>query len=150
MNAIAWFGLLVIVAGAAFYLGVVITKKKFKQDELEQQATAAKMELEQFRQDVADHLDNTRKLVSRMQDNYTQLLNQVEETNLLLLSEKPVIDTEPFFSKETTEQLQASLKSRKERKSDRSSATSQPSDFAEGSTGIFSGSSSENEQLKIS
>ncbi|MFC0117766.1 ZapG family protein [Pseudoalteromonas xiamenensis] len=150
MNTIAWIGLVVIVAAAAFSLGAMFTKKKFKQDELEQQANEAKADLEQFRQDVADHLDNTRKLVSRMQDNYTQLLNQVEETNQLLLSDKQVISSDPFFSKETTEQLQASLKKRPERRSDRSNATSQPTDFVEGKSGIFSGNSSENEQIKIS
>ncbi|CCQ10372.1 FIG00949461: hypothetical protein [Pseudoalteromonas luteoviolacea B = ATCC 29581] len=150
MNAIAWFGLLVVVAVAAFSLGAYVTKKKFKQDELEQQANDAKMALDQFRQDVADHLDNTRKLVTRMQDNYTQLLNQVEQTNQLLVVDSTPTSAEPFFSKETTEQLQASLKNRQEKRSDRSNATSQPTDFVEGTSGIFSGQSSENEQIKAS
>ncbi|MFC3033022.1 ZapG family protein [Pseudoalteromonas fenneropenaei] len=150
MNTFAWVGLLVVVAVAAFFLGALFTKKKFKQDELEQQAADAKHALAQFRQDVADHLDNTRKLVNKMQDNYTQLLNQVEETNQLLVIEKVVHPADPFFSKETTEQLQASLKSRPERRGDRSTASSQPSDFAAGTSGIFSGHSAENEQIKAS
>jgi len=59
---------------------------------------------------------------------------------------------EPFFSKETTEQLQASLQSRPERRREAKNDTlsAQPSDYAEGETGIFSGESSEIEHSKAS
>ena len=45
-----------------------------------------------------------------MKDNDDQLLNHVEETNKLLLADKKQHPNEPFFSKETTEQLQTHYK----------------------------------------
>ena len=126
MGTITWVGILIIVAISAFFIGAFVTKKQFKQDELEQQVEQANNALEQYRQDVADHLASTGKLVSKMKDNYDQLLNHVEETNKLLLAEKKQPPNEPFFSKETTEQLQSSLQ---DRRGDRSSAEAQPADY---------------------
>ena len=71
-----------------------------------------------------------------MKDNYDQLLSHVEETNQLLLEDRNKAPAEPFFSKEMTEQLQASLK---ERRSDRSNADAQPADYVSGESGLFAG-----------
>ncbi|MBE0376631.1 YhcB family protein [Pseudoalteromonas prydzensis] len=147
MGTVTWIGIIVIVAVAAFFLGAFVTKKQFKQDELEQQAEQAKNALEQYRQDVADHLASTSKLVSKMKDNYDQLLNHVDETNKLLLTDKKQHPAEPFFSKETTEQLQRSLK---ERQSDRSSANAQPADYVSGTSGLFAGEDKVSEHSKVS
>jgi uncharacterized membrane-anchored protein YhcB (DUF1043 family) len=134
MGTVTWIGLIVIIAVAAFFIGAFVTKKQFKQDKLEEQAEQAQNALEQYRQDVADHLANTGKLVNKMKENYDQLLSHVEETNQLLLEDRNPTPSEPFFSKETTEQLQASLK---ERQSDRSSAQAQPTDYVSGESGLF-------------
>ena len=136
MGTFTWVGLVIVVAIAAFFVGAFVTKKQFKHDELEQQAEQAKHSLEQYRQDVADHLANTGKLVNKMKENYDQLLSHVEETNQLLLEDRNKAPAEPFFSKETTEQLQASLK---ERSSDRSNADAQPADYVSGKSGLFAG-----------
>lgn len=136
MGTFTWVGLVIIVAIAAFFIGAFVTKKQFKHDELEEQVEQAKNTLEQYRQDVADHLANTGKLVTKMKDNYDQLLSHVEETNQLLLEDRNKAPAEPFFSKEMTEQLQASLK---ERRSDRSNADVQPADYVSGESGLFAG-----------
>ncbi len=88
MGTVIWVGLIVIVAVIAFFIGAFVTKKQFKQDELKEQAEQAQSELEQYRQDVADHLASTSKLVNKMKDNYNQLLSHVEETNQLLLEDR--------------------------------------------------------------
>jgi uncharacterized membrane-anchored protein YhcB (DUF1043 family) len=152
MTSLAWIGLIIIVAVAAFFLGSTWTKKQFKHGELEQQAQQAKHELEQYRQEVADHLASTKKLMSKMQDSYGQLLSHFEETNQVLLTEKPSHPSDPFFSKETTEQLHASLKSRPERRrSDRNSeGVAQPTDYVDGESGLFSGERLNVEQSKAS
>ncbi|WP_404342470.1 YhcB family protein [Pseudoalteromonas mariniglutinosa] len=147
MGTITWVGIVVIVAIAAFIIGGFVTKKQFKQDKLEQQVEQANNALEQYRQDVADHLASTSKLVSKMKDNYEQLLNHVDETNKLLLADKKQHASEPFFSKETTEQLQASLQ---ERQSDRSSADAQPADYVVGTSGLFEGNNPASKQQKVS
>jgi len=152
MTTFAWLGLIVVVAIAAFFLGSMITKKQLKHDDLEQQVQSAKHELEQYRQEVADHLASTKKLMTKMQDSYAQLLTHVEETDKALLNVKPTTPEEPFFSKETTEQLQASLQSRPERRREAKHDTlsAQPSDYVAGETGIFSGEGSEIEHSKAS
>ena len=99
MGTITWIGILIIVAISAFFIGAFVTKKQFKQDELEQQVEQANNALEQYRQDVADHLASTGKLVSKMKDNYDQLLNHVEETNKLLLADKNSIQMSRSFLK---------------------------------------------------
>ncbi|KZN37329.1 YhcB family protein [Pseudoalteromonas luteoviolacea] len=148
MTTIAWLGLLIIVAICAFFLGSQFTKKQFKHEEIEQQAKQAEQNLEQYRQDVADHLANTKKLVGKMQDNYSQLLQHVEETNQLLIEEKRKAPSEPFFSKETTEQLQASLRARPEkRRSEEYAQNNPPMDYAEGESGLFTGDRSKTEQI---
>ena len=147
MGTVMWVGLIVIAAVVAFFIGAFVTKKQFKQDELKEQAEQAENALEQYRQDVADHLANTGKLVNKMKENYDQLLSHVEETNQLLLEDRNKAPAEPYFSKETTEQLQASLK---ERRSDRSSAEAQPADYVSGESGLFAGQNKVSEHSKAS
>ncbi|WP_024599266.1 YhcB family protein [Pseudoalteromonas sp. TAE56] len=147
MGTVMWVGLVVIVAVVAFFIGAFVTKKQFKQDELKEQAEQAENALEQYRQDVADHLANTGKLVNKLKENYDQLLSHVEETNQVLLEDRNKAPAEPFFSKETTEQLQASLK---ERRADRSSAAAQPADYVSGESGLFAGQNKVSEHSKAS
>jgi uncharacterized protein len=152
MTTFTWLGLVVIVAVAAFILGTLFTKKQLQQDKLEQQAKQAKDELEQYRQDVADHLANTKKLMGKMQDSYGQLLTHVEETNQILLTEKVNHLHDPFFSKETTEQLHASLHSRPERRrtDKQADTTLQPTDYATTNSDLLSAEEAKKKQTSIS
>lgn len=136
MGTTIWVGLLIIVAVVTFFIAVFITKKQFKHDELEEEVAQAKNALEHYRQDVADHLATTNKLMNKMKENYEQLLSHIAKTNHLLLEDRDPKAEEPFFSKETTEQLQASLK---EPQVDRSSAQAQPADYVSGESGLFAG-----------
>lgn len=138
MQTVTWIGLVAIAAVVGFFLGSWLTKKQLKQSELAQQAKEAQDALSQYRQDVADHLDSTNKLVDKMKDNYDQLASHVAQTNQLLLSDKKAEPTaEPFFSKETTEQLQASLNQRSERPPTHAIYDDQPADYAAGESGLF-------------
>lgn len=85
MTTITWLSFLVITAIASFFVGTVFTKRQYENDELEKEVEKAKNELEQYKQDVADHLANTDKLVGKMKDNYEQLATHVQQTNQLLL-----------------------------------------------------------------
>ncbi|MEO2267853.1 YhcB family protein [Pseudoalteromonas pernae] len=146
MSTITWLGVVIIIAACSFFLGGWFTKKRFKQEELEEQAHKAQSELEQYRQDVADHLDNTNKLINKLKDNYEQLANHVAQSNSLLTLKKEVDMSQPFFSKETTEQLHASLNQRPERHATHTLHDSQPADYAAGESGLFSGQKKDNEQ----
>lgn len=146
MSTITWIGVVIIIAIGSFFVGGLFTKKRFKQEELEQQAEKAQNELEQYRQDVADHLDSTNKLINKLKDNYEQLAHHVQQSDHLLLSKKDLDDSQPFFSKETTEQLQASLSQRPERHSSNMVHDSQPADYAAGESGLFRGEKTDVEQ----
>ncbi len=138
MTTISWLSFLIVTAVASFFVGSVFTKRQYENDELEKEVENAKATLAQYKQDVADHLSNTDKLVSKMKDNYEQLSDHVRQTNNLLLSDNTKEST-PFFSKETTEQLQASLDKLEKPKVKPKTLDSQPSDFAQGESGIFAG-----------
>ncbi len=84
MGTVMWVGLIVIVAVVAFFIGAFVTKKQFKQDELKEQAEQAKSELEKYRQNEANHLARTSKLLNKMKDTNNQLWSHVKETNQFL------------------------------------------------------------------
>ena len=138
MTTISWLSFLIITAIASFFVGTVFTKRQYENDELEKEVEKAKNELEQYKQDVADHLASTDKLVGKMKDNYEQLATHVQQTNKLLLVDNTK-ETMPFFSKETTEQLQASLDQLTEPKTHTPVTDSQPMDYAQNNSGLFSG-----------
>ncbi|SFD30605.1 YhcB family protein [Pseudoalteromonas denitrificans] len=142
MSTITWLSFLLITAIASFFVGTVFTKRQYENDELEKEVEKAKSDLEQYKQDVADHLASTDKLVSKMKDNYEQLANHVQQTNKLLLVDNTK-EAMPFFSKETTEQLQASLDQLEEPKAHTNITDAQPMDYAQENSGIFSGTKKE-------
>ena len=85
-----------------------------------------------------------------MQDNYTQLVNHMEETNKLLVAEKPV-DVVPYFSQEASEILPETRENdvtRSEILKRNAELEAAPADFVTGETGIFSGDSIENKQTE--
>ena len=148
MTTAIWITLLVATGIASFFIGSLFTKRQYEHDELEKEVAKAQGDLEQFKQDVADHLAHTNKLVDKMRDNYSQLVNHMEETNKLLVAEKPA-DVVPFFSQEATEILPETKENdvtRTEILARNAQLQNAPADFVTGETGIFSGDSSENKQ----
>ncbi|TMP86144.1 DUF1043 domain-containing protein [Pseudoalteromonas ruthenica] len=146
MYTTTWLGIVIIVAACSFFVGSWMTKRRFKQGELEEQAQQAQNDLERYRQDVADHLDNTNKLIAKLKENYEQLVNHVQQSDHLLTAKQDVDLSQPFFSKETTEQLHASLSQRPERQPTRSVHDSQPTDYASGESGLFTGEQKSNDK----
>ena len=136
MTTVIWLTLVLFTAIGCFFLGSIYTKRQYEHDELEKEVEKAQHSLEQYKQDVADHLASTNKLVSKMRDNYEQLVNHVEETNKILLTDNRS-ESMPFFSKETTEHLKASLNSLEKNKTKKEPISSQPADYADGESGIF-------------
>ena len=150
MSTAIWITLLVATGIASFFIGSLMTKRQYEHDELEKEVEKAQNNLEQFKQDVADHLAHTNKLVDKMQDNYTQLVNHMEETNKLLVAEKPV-DVVPYFSQEASEILPETRENdvtRSEILKRNAELEAAPADFVTGETGIFSGDSIENKQTE--
>lgn len=150
MSTAIWITLLVVTAVASFFIGSLITKRQYEHDELEKEVEKAQGDLEQFKQDVADHVAHTNKLVNKMQDSYAQLVKHMEETNKLLVAEKNV-EVVPFFSQEANEILSETRnndKTRSELLARNAELQAAPADFVTGESGIFRGNSSENKQTE--
>lgn len=150
MSTAIWITLLIAMSVASFFIGSLITKRQYEHDELEKEVEKAQNDLEQFKQDVSDHVAHTNKLVGKMRDSYEQLVTHMEETNKLLTAEKPV-DVVPFFSQEATEILPETRNNdvtRTEILARNAELEAPPADFVTGESGIFSGSSSENKQTE--
>jgi uncharacterized membrane-anchored protein YhcB (DUF1043 family) len=149
MTTAVWLTLLFVCCAASFYLGGLFTKRQYEHDELEKEVEHARTELEQYKQDVADHLASTNRLVDKMRDNYEQLVNHVADTRKHLLEEKG--EVLPFFSPEATEVLTKSKhqdKTRSDILARNAELEIAPHDYVTGQTGIFAGESIKNEQTK--
>ncbi len=150
MTTAIWISLLIVFTITGFAAGSLFTKRQYEHDELEKEVEKAQDTLAQYKQDVADHLAGTNKLVSKMKDNYEQLVRHVEETNQLLTSEQKA-EVVPFFSAEATEHLAENAshdKTKQEILNRNASLNSAPADFVSGETGIFAGESIISEQTK--
>lgn len=150
MTTAIWISLLVVFSISSFAAGSLFTKRQYEHDELEKEVEKAQDTLEQYKQDVADHLAGTNKLVAKMKENYEQLVKHVDETNQLFVEDRRA-EVVPFFSAEATEHLAETANHDKtkqqivERNAELDAA---PADFVSGETGIFKSGSLENEQTK--
>ena len=148
MSTAIWITLLVATAIASFFTGSLLTKRQYEHDELEKEVEKAQNDLEQFKQDVGDHVAHTNKLMGKIQDSYLQLVKHMEETNKLLVA-KNDSEVVPFFSQEATEILPETRNNdvtRTEILARNAELQAPPADFVTGETGIFRGDSSENKQ----
>ncbi|MCL9781493.1 Z-ring associated protein ZapG [Vibrio sp. S4M6] len=132
------FALVGLIAGIV--IGVLITRlttpdyKKHKV--IQKNLDAAKYELEQKRQEVADHFAQTAEMLDTLGKDYTKLYQHMENTSAEMLSHLPEQDN-PFSKKTTTPKTE-------EPKSPPPPPTSSdeaPKDYASGSSGLLEGDS---------
>ncbi|MFB9217651.1 Z-ring associated protein ZapG [Vibrio sinaloensis] len=118
-------------------LGVIISrlttpgykKQKSTQKELE----TAKFELEQQKQDLADHFAQTAEMLDSLGKEYTKLYQHMTKTSSELLPNLP--DQDNPFNKKVAEQSKTEEKTEQ---SDTESNTSEaPKDYASGPTGLL-------------
>lgn len=125
------YALVGLVVGAV--LGVIIsrltTPEYKKQKNIQKELDTAKFELEQQKQDLADHFAQTAEMLDSLGKEYTKLYQHMTKTSSDLLPNIPAQDN-PFNKKvvEQTHSEQSELEQ---------SLDEAPKDYASGATGLL-------------
>ncbi len=121
------YGLIGLLVGAIF--GIIIARIKTpqykKHQSMKKELDTAKFELEQQRQELADHFSQTAEMLDVLGKDYTKLYQHMAKTSAELLPNLPEQDR-PFAKLIT--QAEESTKE---------SANLQPKDYAQGATGLL-------------
>lgn len=135
-------GLISLLVGAlgGFFIGKNFSKSNKENQKLAQQANQNEEALSQYKTDVAEHLDNSSKLLEQMHATCQTAMKQMAESTKLLQQATPT-ETEamPFFSKETQEQLAqtATLRHQKREEKTEEAITEAPLDYSGNPSGLF-------------
>lgn len=137
----------VVLTIIIFLVGALVGAFAFKtfsssskeQLKLTEKVTESEAALAKYKDDVAEHLDNSTKLLSQMNEACQAAMKQMEQSTKLLHEATPEnAAAMPFFSQETEEQLAntAELRHNRERKSE-AAHTEQPLDYSGNPSGLF-------------
>ena len=138
----------VVNASIVFIIGAIVgyianyflSASNQEQRKLAAQAKRSEETLNQYKLDVADHLNSSTKLLEQMNGTCQTAMKQMQESTLLLKrATSNDSDAMPFFSQETQDQLAETAVLRHPKKSDDKvdSATEAPLDYSNESSGLF-------------
>lgn len=134
--------LLIFIFGAltGFFINKQFGASSLQQQKLSEQASKSVSALEQYKIDVAEHLDSSAKLLEQMNNTCQTAMEQMARSTLLL--QQATIDESvamPFFSKETQEQLAqtVSLRHNKNTRKEDAEVTEPPLDYSNNPSGLF-------------
>lgn len=127
--------LVCLVAG--FVGGKIYTEKSLNHADLQKQIEDSHQQMDKYREDVTANLAVTQKLMSDMKSNYDNIVDQMSKTTKLLEQPRVTEPQIPYFGLDATEQLRATSNDRVDKKRKQESIQSQPSDWADGSSGLF-------------
>lgn len=135
-------GIVIFVVGAA--VGAMVGKLLFASGRdnknLAEKANQAEASLAQYKLDVAEHLDNSTRLLEQMNNTCQTAMKQMEQSTKLLQQATPAEEiVMPFFSKETQEQLAQTVALRHERtqRDKQDELTEAPRDYSGSASGLF-------------
>jgi hypothetical protein len=140
---------LLVVAITTFIIGAIVgyiahkflsSSAKVEQS-LTEQVHKSEQALTQYKQNVAEHLEQSATLLAQMNETCQKAMQQMEQSTQLLKKATPDINTPmPFFSAETQQQLAETAAKRHPKRSQKveSETISQPPlDYSMGSSGLF-------------
>lgn len=136
-------GLIIFAAGAllGFFANKMFFSTNDDSNKLAEQANQSEANLAQYKLDVAEHLDNSAKLLEQMNATCQKAMEQMEQSTLLLKQATPTeAEAMPYFAKETQEQLAqtAALRHSKSERSHHEPRTEAPLDYSGEASGLFS------------
>ncbi|NOJ23092.1 Z-ring associated protein ZapG [Vibrio coralliilyticus] len=127
------YALVGLLVGAV--LGIIISRITTpgykKQKTIQKDLETAKFELEQQKQDLADHFAQTAEMLDSLGKEYTKLYQHMTKTSAELLPNIPELDNP--FNKKVAEQSQTEEPAEAEQPS----AVEAPKDYASGATGML-------------
>jgi len=143
MSVVMGFVLLVVGAIAGFFSAKFFSASAKEQQKLSEQANRSEAALQQYKQDVAEHLESSAKLLEQMNSTCQTAMKQMAQSTELLQQATPEsVTAMPFFSKETQEQLAQTVALRHQKKDENRNEqmTEAPLDYSGDPSGLFSDS----------
>jgi uncharacterized membrane-anchored protein YhcB (DUF1043 family) len=140
MDIIIGFIIFFIGATAGFFANKRFSASQQEQKKIAEQANKTEAKLAQYRLDVAEHLESSASLLDQMNNTCQVAMKQMEKSTALLQQATPTeIESIPFFSKETEEQLAETAKLRHQKKKtvEEEYSTEAPLDYSGNPSGIF-------------
>lgn len=141
MNIILAIVIFAVGVVVGFIANKVLSKSSNEESKkLAEQANQSEATLARYKEDVAEHLDNSTKLLEQMNQTCQKAMSQMEQSTALLQQATPSEDeVMPFFSKETQEQLAQTVKLRhnKEEKPEEEPRSAPPLDYSDSPSGLF-------------
>lgn len=140
MNVVLGLGLLIVGAIIGFFANRTLFSSAQETQKLAAKASQSESELAQYKLDVADHLESSAKLLEQMNNTCQVAMAQMAQSTELLQQATPEnIESMPFFSKETQEQLAqtVNLRHNKELRKNNETASEAPLDYSGAPSGLF-------------
>ena len=136
-------GLLIFIIGVAagFVANKFFSASSRDQQKLSEQVNQSQRAFEQYKLDVAEHLDDSASLLEQMNQTCQSAMAQMAQSTKLLQQATPDESVVmPFFSKETQEQLAQTVNLRHNKKTEKTSnreITEPPLDYSGNPSGLF-------------
>jgi uncharacterized membrane-anchored protein YhcB (DUF1043 family) len=140
MNVVLGLGLFIVGAIVGFFANKALFSSSQETQKLAEKASQSESELAQYKIDVAEHLENSAKLLEQMNSTCQTAMTQMAQSTQLLQQATPAnIESMPFFSKETQEQLAqtVSLRHNKDVRKTDESISEPPLDYSGAPSGLF-------------
>ncbi len=135
-------GLISFAVGAlvGFIVNKQLSASNQEHQKLSEKVNQSEASLEQYKLDVAEHLNDSTQLLEQMNNTCQKAMKQMEQSTHLLQQVTPTEnEAMPFFSKETQEQLAqtVSLRHNKAARKEKASITEPPLDYSGEASGLF-------------
>jgi len=140
MNVVLGLGLFIVGAIVGFFANRTLFSSAQETQKLAAKASQSESELARYKLDVADHLENSAKLLEQMNSTCQTAMAQMAQSTQLLQQATPEnIENMPFFSKETQEQLAqtVNLRHNKDMRKNDETASEPPLDYSGAPSGLF-------------
>jgi len=140
MNVVLGLGLFIVGAIVGFFAKKMLSSSAQETQKLAAKASQSKAELAQYKIDVAEHLENSAKLLEQMNSTCQTAMTQMAQSTHLLQQATPEnIESMPFFSKETQEQLAqtVNLRHNKTLRKNDETVSEPPLDYSGAPSGLF-------------
>ena len=140
MDVVLAIILLLVGAAIGFFVSRFLSASVQDNQKLSEQVNNSEANLAQYKLDVAEHLDDSKKLLEQMNSTCQNAMKQMEKSTQLLNQATPVeVEGMPFFSKETQEQLAqtVALRHNRNERKDEAVITEPPLDYSDKPSGLF-------------
>jgi hypothetical protein len=140
MNVVIALVIFVIGGIVGFFATRLLSSSSKEQRKLTEQVTQSEAALDQYKLDVAEHLESSAKLLEQMNSTCQIAMKQMQEsTQLLQKATTAEVESMPFFSAETQQQLAqtATLRHQKRTTEAAEEVTEAPLDYSNNASGLF-------------